>query len=385
MRRVISDIINSDKDFQVKDLANNGLEALDLVIKSPTGYDAAILDINMPKMNGLQFLEQLNKHNIKLNVVVVSTVAKEGAKETIRALELGAFDFVTKPDSFVEAKGSNFQTRILDVLQEIIQATKPSPRYTTSREIETKENIAANMEKGKTTSTSSFPYSPLFPEPFPKRERKIENKVVRKVPHLRAKNGIVKGSKLIALACSTGGPKALQSVVPFIPANIDAPMVIVQHMPEGFTKSLAMRLDEMSKVRVKEAENNDILEKGVVYIAKGGSQMRVVKCGNGKYKVTETVEPARNGLKPCADIMYESLIGSDFDEITCVVLTGMGGDGTLGIKQLNEKNQIYCIAQDAETSVVYGMPKVVYEAGLVDEVHPLRQIPDAITKNVGVY
>ncbi len=385
MRRVISDIINSDKDFQVKDLANNGLEALDLVIKSPTGYDAAILDINMPKMNGLQFLEQLNKHNIKLNVVVVSTVAKEGAKETIRALELGAFDFVTKPDSFVEAKGSNFQNRILDVLQEIIQATKPSPRYTTSREIETKENIAANMEKGKTTSTSSFPYSPLFPEPFPKRERKIENKVVRKVPHLRAKNGIVKGSKLIALACSTGGPKALQSVVPFIPANIDAPMVIVQHMPEGFTKSLAMRLDEMSKVRVKEAENNDILEKGVVYIAKGGSQMRVVKCGNGKYKVTETVEPARNGLKPCADIMYESLIGSDFDEITCVVLTGMGGDGTLGIKQLNEKNQIYCIAQDAETSVVYGMPKVVYEAGLVDEVHPLRQIPDAITKNVGVY
>lgn len=385
MRRVISDIINSDKDFQVKDLANNGLEALDLVIKSPTGYDAAILDINMPKMNGLQFLEQLNKHNIKLNVVVVSTVAKEGAKETIRALELGAFDFVTKPDSFVEAKGSNFQNRILDVLQEIIQATKPSPRYTTSREIETKENIAANMEKGKTTSTFSFPYSPLFPEPFPKRERKIENKVVRKVPHLRAKNGIVKGSKLIALACSTGGPKALQSVVPFIPANIDAPMVIVQHMPEGFTKSLAMRLDEMSKVRVKEAENNDILEKGVVYIAKGGSQMRVVKCGNGKYKVTETVEPARNGLKPCADIMYESLIGSDFDEITCVVLTGMGGDGTLGIKQLNEKNQIYCIAQDAETSVVYGMPKVVYEAGLVDEVHPLRQIPDAITKNVGVY
>ena len=378
-------IINSDKDFQVKDLANNGLEALDLVIKSPTGYDAAILDINMPKMNGLQFLEQLNKHNIKLNVVVVSTVAKEGAKETIRALELGAFDFVTKPDSFVEAKGSNFQNRILDVLQEIIQATKPSPRYTTSREIETKENIAANMEKGRTVSTSSFPYSPLFPEPFPKRERKIENKVVRKVPHLRAKNGVVKGSKLIALACSTGGPKALQSVVPFIPANIDAPMVIVQHMPEGFTKSLAMRLDEMSKVRVKEAENNDILEKGVVYIAKGGSQMRVVKCGNGKYKVTETVEPARNGLKPCADIMYESLIGSDFNEITCVVLTGMGGDGTLGIKQLNEKNQIYCIAQDAETSVVYGMPKVVYEAGLVDEVHPLRQIPDAITKNVGVY
>jgi two-component system chemotaxis response regulator CheB len=205
------------------------------------------------------------------------------------------------------------------------------------------------------------------------------------VPHLTSKTGVVKGSKLIALACSTGGPKALQSVVPFIPENIDAPMLIVQHMPEGFTKSLAQRLDEMSKVHVKEAENDEILEKGVVYIAKGGSQMRVAKAGGGKYKVSLNVEPARNGLKPCADIMYESLIGSDFKEITCVVLTGMGGDGTLGIKQLNEKNQIYCIAQDAETSIVYGMPKVVYEAGLVDEVRPLTEIPDAIARNVGVY
>lgn len=380
MRRVISDIINSDKDFQVKDLANNGLEALDLVIKSPTGYDAVILDINMPKMNGLEFLEQLNKHNIKLNVVVVSTVAKEGAKETIRALELGAFDFVTKPDSFVEAKGAGFQNRILDVLQEISQAARIRSRYvstpsSTGRETERKTGSAA-----RSTSVRS-----PFSGELSTRERKPEEKPVKKVPHLAPKSGVARGNKLIALACSTGGPKALQSVVPFIPANIDAPMLIVQHMPEGFTKSLAVRLDEMSKVRVKEAENDDILEKGVVYIAKGGAQMRVVKCGAGRYKVTETVEPARNGLKPCADIMYESLVGSDFDEITCVVLTGMGGDGTLGIKQLNEKNQIYCIAQDAETSIVYGMPKVVYEAGLVDEVHPLKKIPDAITKNVGVY
>lgn len=385
MRRVISDIINSDKDFQVKDLANNGLEALDLVIKSPRGYDAVILDINMPKMNGLEFLEQLNKHNIRLNVVVVSTVAKEGAKETIRALELGAFDFVTKPDSFVEAKGASFQNKILDVLQEISQADKTRSRYTVSTGISGREKKGSVVKGEKIGTTETLTNSLFPPGTFPVRERKTGERPIRKLPHLLPKNGVVKGNKLIALACSTGGPKALQSVVPFIPANIDAPMLIVQHMPEGFTKSLAMRLNEMSQVRVKEAENDDILEKGVVYIAKGGSQMRVVKCGAGKYKITETVEPARNGLKPCADIMYESLIGSDFDEITCVVLTGMGGDGTLGIKQLNEKNQIYCIAQDAETSIVYGMPKVVYEAGLVDEVHPLKQIPEAIVKNVGVH
>lgn len=394
MRRVISDIINSDKDFQVKDFASNGLEALDLIIKSPAAYDAAILDINMPKMNGLEFLEQLNKRKIRLSVIVVSTVAKEGAKETIRALELGAFDFVTKPDSFVEAKGNVFRNKILDALQEIYQADKTNftarqsaepPRF--SREWQTQEREKASEEKPEVrtrTKISNTVFARNFsPQDQTFQAQSMPGKSVQKTPQLRQKNGVTKGSKLIALACSTGGPKALQSVVPFLPAEIDAPMLIVQHMPEGFTKSLAVRLDEMSKVRVKEAEHDEILEKGVVYIAKGGSQMRVLKAG-GKYKLSVTVEPARNGLKPCADIMYESLVGSDFDEITCVVLTGMGGDGTLGIKQLKEKNQIYCIAQDAETSIVYGMPKVVYEAGLVDEVHPLTKIPDAITRNVGV-
>lgn len=384
MRRVISDIINSDEDFQVKDFASNGLEALDLLIKSPNGYDAAILDINMPKMNGLEFLEQINKRKIKLSVIVVSTLAKEGAKETIRALELGAFDFVTKPDSFVEAKGAMFQNKILDALQEISRSNVHSVYR---QQAAGKGKISETMPgaKVKLKSTQDTVSVRNF-SPFRQRlqAQSMPEKSVQKIPHLRPKSGVVKGSKLIALACSTGGPKSLQSVVPFLPAEIDAPMLIVQHMPEGFTKSLALRLDEMSKVRVKEAEHDEILEKGVVYIAKGGSQMRVLKAGGEKYKLSVTVEPARNGLKPCADIMYESLVGSDFEEITCVVLTGMGGDGTLGIKQLNEKNQIYCIAQDAETSIVYGMPKVVYEAGLVDEVHPLRKIPDAITRNVGV-
>jgi len=371
MRRVISDIINGSDDFQVKDLANNGLEALDLVVKTPDLYDAAILDINMPKMNGLEFLEQLNKHNIKLKVVVVSTVAKEGAKETIRALELGAFDFVTKPDSFVEARGEGFQNRILETLQEVQLASGKK----VSRSVGSRSSFGktAGMSSSSSSSTTSTAQESAFAQKRP----------MRKLPHVCEKKGIAKGSKLVALACSTGGPKALQSVIPFLPERLDAPMLIVQHMPAGFTKSLASRLNEMSKVTVKEAEDGEILKKGVVYIAKGGSQMRVSKAGGG-YKLTVAEEGARNGLKPCADIMYESLVGSDFDEITCVVLTGMGGDGTLGIKQLNEKNQIYCIAQDAGTSVVYGMPKVVYEAGLVDEVRPLTEIPDAITKNVGV-
>ena len=154
-------------------------------------------------------------------------------------------------------------------------------------------------------------------------------------------------------------------------------------MPKGFTNSLAMRLDEMSKVKVKEAADGDILQKGWVYIAPGGKQMRIMKVGK-IYKIATTDEPARDALRPCANIMYESLMYSTFDEITCVVLTGMGADGTQGIGALGETNAIHVIAQDEESSVVYGMPKAIADANQTDEVLPLDKIADAIAKNVGV-
>ena len=140
----------------------------------------------------------------------------------------------------------------------------------------------------------------------------------------------------------------------------------------------------MSAIHVKEAVNGEQIQKGVVYIAKGGSQLRLKQ--NGKNNLLQvTVEEARNGLKPCADIMYESLLECDFDEIICVVLTGMGADGTLGISQLNNKKNIYVISQTKETCIVYGMPKVVAEAGLSDEVVALEKVADSITKIVGVH
>ena len=155
-------------------------------------------------------------------------------------------------------------------------------------------------------------------------------------------------------------------------------------MSEGFTKSLAARLNELSAVKVVEATGGEVLEKGTVYLARGGSQMRVVRKGSDYVIDINIEEPARNGLKPCADIMMESIANLVFDDITCVVLTGMGGDGTMGIRQLNETSNIYVIGQDEATSTVYGMPKVVYEAGLTDIVLPLNQIAEEITKNVGV-
>lgn len=357
MRRLISDIINSDERFSVIDTAMNGLEAFDLVTLNPKKYDAIILDINMPKMNGIQFLEQLEKVRVKQKIIIVSTIAKEGAKETIRCLELGAFDFVTKPESYIEAKEETFKTRILSVL---LVATGFDPVFSS---VSGQAKSVPTFDKGLTIA-----------------RQPLNSDKMAKTPHKQVGRG---AKKLIALACSTGGPKALQQVIPLLPANLDAPLVLVQHMPAGFTQSLAQRLDEMSQVTVKEAAHGDILKKGHVYIAKGGYHMRVIKKG-GNYQISLSDEPAIGGLRPCADIMYESLVNSDYDDIICVVLTGMGADGTSGVKQLNGKKNIYVIAQNEATCTVYGMPKVVAETGLVDDVVPLDGIANAITKNTGV-
>ena len=362
MRRLISDIINSDERFQVSDLAMIGLEAFDLVTRERGRYDAILLDINMPRMNGIEFLEQLEKLKIRQKVIIVSTVAKEGAKETVRCLELGAFDFVTKPDSFMEARNNTFRSMLLASLKAATGVDFGLPAAPARQ-------AAARPKAESITSAASKALYGATSAP------------VKRAPHRQVPAG---SKKLVALACSTGGPKALQSVIPLLPAELDAPFVLVQHMPPGFTKSLADRLNELSKITVKEAEEGDVLQKGTVYIAKGGSQMRVVKRGGGYQIALNADEPARGGLKPCADILYESLTELDFDEITCVVLTGMGGDGTLGIKQLNNQKNIYVIAQDEPTCTVYGMPRVVAEAGLVDEVVPLTAVAEAITKNVGV-
>lgn len=353
MRRVLSDIINSDPRFQVTDMAVNGLEGLDLLIKK--SFDAVVLDINMPKMNGLELMEQMKKHRIKAKVIIVSTVAKEGAYETIRALELGAFDFVTKPESFYETKSDSFRNKLLNTIS-----------YATHTYKMEKSDLKSNA---KQENTIISPVNPVL------KQKSLE--VKKSIPTSPGKR------RLVALACSTGGPKALQSVIPLLPKNLSAPILIVQHMPAGFTNSLAIRLNEMSELNVKEAAAGDVLQSGNVYIAKGGNHMRIHTEGSESVISLDTDEP-RSGLRPCADYMYQSLADSRYDSILCVVLTGMGSDGTKGISKLNETKNIYVVAQDMETSTVYGMPKAIAKAGLVDEILPLSQIKDAITRYAGV-
>lgn len=368
MRRVLSDIINKDEEFHTEYSAKDGLEALKLMEQND--FDAIILDIIMPRMNGIDFLKEVNARGYTAKVIIVSTIARQGAGETIEALELGAFDFVTKPGNLRDAKSGEFAAKVLG-------------RLYLAMGMEWKNTLLE--QKGAFRQDLQIMRQPVDTEKQEQFEHleMTESKPEKRLPRASIVNVNASG-KLVALACSTGGPKALQQVIPKLPKNLDAAVVLVQHMPVGFTASLSDRLNEMSEVRVKEAQDGEVLQKGTVYIAKGGSQMRVIEKNRHEFVLSVREEGARNGLKPCADILYESLRESSFEEITCVVMTGMGADGTKGILQLKETNKIYVIAQDAESSTVYGMPKAIAESGVTDEVQDLDLIAGAIIKHVGV-
>lgn len=188
---------------------------------------------------------------------------------------------------------------------------------------------------------------------------------------------------LVVIASSTGGPKSLQQVIPKLPKNLNAAVIVVQHMPSGFTRSLAERLDSLSEIAVKEAEEGELLQNSQVYIAKGGLHLKVIE-RKGNVSLSLTEEPPREGVRPCANYTYESLIDTNFESLVAVVMTGMGADATVGIRNLKKEKSIYTIAQDKETSIIYGMPKMVKEAGLSDISLPLNRIAEEITKKMGV-
>ena len=343
MRRVICDIIDGDERFHVEDRVSNAIEALDLLSKKT--YDAVVLDVNMPRMNGLEMLQELQKRKISAKVMMASTDTMEGAKTTLDALELGALDFIHKPGNAMDCRSGTFKNRLLDILAVVADS-----------------------------KLNSFQKEP------PKAPERIHTKTIELV---KKGSSSITGSKIVALASSTGGPKALQSVIPKLPANLKAPVVVVQHMPAGFTASLADRLNALSQVKVKEAAEGDVLEPGVVYIAKGGKHLNVLTMSS-KYSIHYSDEPNREGVKPCANYMYESLMDSKYDEVVCVVMTGMGADGTKGIISLKEKKKLHVIAQESSTCAVYGMPRSIVNAGLADQIVPLEQIAQEIIMNVGV-
>lgn len=345
MRRVLCDIINSDERFEVADRARDGLEALELLRQK--SYDAVVLDVNMPRMNGLQLLNELRKSRISARIMMASTDTREGAQTTLDALELGALDFVHKPDNALDCRGEDFRKMFLRTLAVVADSRMP-----------------------------------VFES---RQQQKQVREITQKVTEIARKHTAdLTGRKIVAIASSTGGPKSLQSVIPRLPAALKAPVLVVQHMPKGFTASMAERLDSLSEIRVKEAAEGEELQDGTVYISMGGSHMNVKCTPAGKTVIHYTDEPSREGVKPCANYMYESLRDCGYDEAVCVVMTGMGADGTEGIRNLKAKKKVHVIAQDQETSIVYGMPRSVAKAGLADQIVPLEQIAQEIILNVGV-
>ena len=341
MRSVVGDIINSDARFHVEDKARDGVEAMELLEKKQ--YDAVVLDANMPKMDGIGVLKRIRMEGIRTRVLMCSTSTQAGSKLAMDALELGAIDFVHRPERGSLCKQESFSKFFLQTLAAVCAGKLPVADSVTIQDA-ARHPVRGDAEKGAE---------------------------------------LIKGNRLVALAASTGGPKALQAVIPRLPKNLNAPVVLVQHMPSGFTASLAHYLDSMSVIHVKEAEEGDILKAGTVYIAKGGLHMYIL-LEHGQHVIHFKDGPTREGVKPCANYMYESLADSKYDEIVCVVLTGMGADGTEGIRNLKKKKKVHVISQNADTCIVYGMPRAVVSAGLSDEEEPLDQIAREIVLNIGV-
>lgn len=338
MRRVLSDIINESENYQVCLVAPDGVEGLKIVEDERfKDINIIFLDIHMPRMGGIEFLRILKQKGIVRNIVVFSSVATNDCEDTIEALDLGALEFVKKPEGILTNK-QEFAKQIISLLDAI----------------NSKEQYISNTYDAKNAVSHSKE----------KHEVKFAN------------------ASLVAIACSTGGPKALQCVIPKLSKNINCPVLIVQHMPKGFTNSLAERLNDISDITVSEAKDGDILEPGHVYIAKGGQHMKLSK--DNVLHISLTDDAPVGGLRPYANYMYESIIDTPLDNILCVVLTGMGADGTEGIRKLNKRKNIYVISQDEPSCTVYGMPRSVAESGLTNEVCALEDIARAILNKTGV-
>ncbi|WP_456369850.1 protein-glutamate methylesterase/protein-glutamine glutaminase [Thermodesulfatator atlanticus] len=332
LRRLISEALRADKDIEVVGTANNGKEALDKArLLRP---DVITLDIEMPVMDGLTALEKLKRLYPKIQVIMFSSLTEKGAKETIKALSLGAFDFVTKPST------RSLNESIKRIKEELIPKIKTAcPRI-----------------------------APLqAPRPAPQAKKVAVSPLARRKPLIVGKREIV------AIGVSTGGPRALSEIIPRLPATFPVPIVIVQHMPPVFTAQLAQRLDQLSQLKVQEGKEGSPLTPGKVYIAPGDKHMEVAQRGVAKV-VHLHKGPPENSCRPAVDVLFRSVAKVYGGKSVGLVLTGMGQDGLAGSKVMKDAGAII-VAQDEATSTVYGMPRAVVEAGLADYVLPLNEIP----------
>jgi two-component system, chemotaxis family, protein-glutamate methylesterase/glutaminase len=356
-RRAISEVLASLPDVEVVGSVSNGRLALQKV--RDLRPDLLTLDMEMPELDGLAVLDALKKSGDNVSVIVVSALTKLGGSLTMRALQKGAFDFITKPD------GDNSGNSREALKRDLGPRIRALSHRLEVRNILRKPQAAVAAEPRPVVRPLPVAAPPPAPERTP-------------LPRI----GFSSKPELVLIGVSTGGPTALSRMLPDIPGNIGVPILIVQHMPPVFTQSLAESLEGKCSIKVKEAAHGELLEPNVAYIAPGGRHMRIVPGPNGSRAVQINEDPPENNCRPAVDHLFRSVAGSFPGKAMAVILTGMGSDGTLGLRLL-KRHGCFAIAQDEATCVVYGMPKSAVDAGLTDEVLPIEMIGGRIASAVG--
>lgn len=339
MVRLLSEIINKDSELRVVGTASHGIDAVRKV--ESLHPDVVTMDVNMPRMDGIKAVEYIMS-TVPTPIIMISSLTQKGAEVTIQALDLGAIDFVPKPSGYVSLD-------IEDLSTEIIAKIKLAAKIHVVRTVNRPVTI------------------PFFPKKVEKKPDALSHP--GELP-LKKKHDY---KRVVAIGCSTGGPSALNDILQQFPAGFAAPILVVQHMPEKFTEKLAELLDHRIALQVVEAKEGMTIRRGVVYIAPGAYHMRV----RSNRTIALQHEPSSTVPCPSVDILMTSVAEVFGKEVIGVILTGMGNDGVAGMNAIKDKKGV-TIAQDEETSLVFGMPKMAIESGCIDSIVPLSLVPDEI-------
>ncbi|HEY2027523.1 MAG TPA: chemotaxis response regulator protein-glutamate methylesterase [Gemmatimonadaceae bacterium] len=337
MRRLISQMIDASPDFQVIGTARNGQDALRQI--HALNPRIVTLDVEMPELDGLQTLGYIMSETPRPVVMLSAATTQGGVDLTLRCLELGAVDFVRKPSGPISLDLESVSDTLLGALRAATEV---------------------NLSGVKLLARPSFvPVAPLA-----------------------ALTPATSATAIVAIAASTGGPRALAEVIPNLPADLGAAVLIVQHMPPGFTRSLAARLDLMSRLRVAEASEGEPIQTNRVYLAPGGLHMRVVRDDDGLHRIALDASPPLWGVRPSADPLFSSVAAWFGRSAVGVVLTGMGRDGADGLRAIREAGG-QGIVQDRATSTIYGMPLAALQRAGAEVVAGLPSVAESIVSLLG--
>ena len=379
MRNLVGRIIERTPGLVIADKAMNGQFALEKIPRC--NPDVIVLDIEMPVMNGIQFLKERRKQGINIPVIMLSSLAKEGSKVTMECLELGAADFVTKPSGPDSPDIAKVAERLTELL--IGYGTKyasrkrhkpvfiPEPTHITNtyKDLYTSPFASASSASSLSTANKSSVTPKITSGGFTLGTQKKESGAITP---LRQGGKI----EIIVIGISTGGPNALREVFKDIDPNLAQPILVVQHMPAGFTEEFANSLNNICPLEVKEAKEGDLVTRGRVLIAPGNKHIFVEKKPLATVVHLSDAEQ-RNGHRPSVDVLFESVAKEFQNKALGVIMTGMGRDGAAQITEMRRQGA-YTIGQDEESSIVYGMPRVAFEMGGVQKQYPLKQIATAI-------